>query len=74
MRFAVQLREKIDPTTGKLKIIVTKFIEDWILPRLQSFVKFRIPTTKLKADASRAWPESQKDLEIKAMKLEKKKL
>ena len=74
LRFAVILREKIDPKTGKLKVIVTKFIEDWILPRLQSFVKFRIPTTKLKADASRSWPESNKDLEIKAMKLEKQKL
>ena len=53
LRFAVILREKIDPKT---------------------FVKFRIPTTKLKADASRSWPESNKDLEIKAMKLEKQKL
>jgi hypothetical protein len=34
LTFAVTLREKIDPKTGKLKVIVTKFIEDWILPRL----------------------------------------
>ena len=65
LAFACNLREQIDPKTGKLKVVLTKFIEDWILPRLQSFVKFKIPTSKLKADAARAWPESQKDLDIK---------
>ena len=73
LAFACQLREKIDPKTGKLKVVLTKFIEDWILPRLQSFVKFKIPTSKLKADASRAWPESQKDLDIKVIKQEQQK-
>lgn len=34
LAFAVLLREKIDPKTGKLKVVLTKFIEDWILPRL----------------------------------------
>lgn len=53
LTFAVLLREKIDPKTGKLKVVLTKFIEDWILPRLQSFVKFKIPTSKMKADAAR---------------------
>jgi hypothetical protein len=74
LAFAVLLREKIDPKTGKLKVVLTKFIEDWILPRLQSFVKFKIPTSKMKADAARNWPESHKDLEIKAIQLERYKL
>ena len=34
------LRDKIDPTTGKMKVVLTKFIEEWLLRRLQSFVKF----------------------------------
>ena len=50
-----------------MKVVLTKFIEDWILPRLSSFVKFKIPTSKLKADAARSWPESHKDLEIKTI-------
>lgn len=34
LTLAILLREKIDPKTGKLKVVLTKFIEDWILPRL----------------------------------------
>lgn len=70
---ANRFRETVDPTTGKFKVILTKFIEDWLLRRLQSFVKFSIPTEKEKADASRQWPESEKDVEIKALLVLKKK-
>ena len=73
LALAVKLREQIDPKTGKLKVVLTKFIEDWLLRRLNSFVKFNIPTVKAKADAARQWPESQKDLEIKALTMDKVK-
>jgi hypothetical protein len=73
LAFAVKLREQIDPKTGKLKVVLTKFIEEWVLPRLQSFVKFKIPTSKHKQDAARSWPESEKDLEMKALLAEKTK-
>lgn len=62
LTLAVKLREKIDPTTGKLKVVLTKFIEDWILRRLSSFVKFNIPSKKQVSGAARQWPESEKDV------------
>ena len=64
------LRDKIDPTTGKMKVVLTKFIEEWLLRRLQSFVKFQIPTKATQSDATRRWPESVKDAEIRAGKEE----
>ena len=73
LALAVKLREQVDPKTGKLKVVLTKFIEDWLLRRLSSFVKFNIPTSKAKADAARQWPESAKDLEIKALTLDQRK-
>jgi hypothetical protein len=74
LAFAIMLREQVDPKTGKLKVVLTKFIDDWLLRRLQSFVKFQIPTKKVKADASRTWPESSKELEIKTLRLEKERI
>jgi len=65
LAFAVRLREQIDPKTGKLKVVLTKFIEEWVLPRLQSFVKFKIPTSKHKQDAVRTWPVSDKEEQMK---------
>ena len=41
------LRQQVDPTTGKLRVVLTKFIEEWLLRRLNSFVKFKIPTRKV---------------------------
>lgn len=67
---ATKLREQIDPKTGKLRVVLSKFIEEWLLRRLQSFVKFQIPTTKAQTDAARAWPESTTDAEIRASKAE----
>lgn len=46
LALANRLREQIDPKTGKLRVVLTKFIEEWLLRRLQSFVKFQIPTRK----------------------------
>lgn len=40
---ARKLKDKIDPKTGKLSVVLKKFIEDWLLRRLTSFVKFKIP-------------------------------
>ena len=34
LALAVKLRESVDPKTGKLKVVLTKFIEDWLLKRL----------------------------------------
>ena len=64
------LRQQVDPTTGKLRVVLTKFIEEWLLRRLNSFVKFKIPTRKVQADASRKWPESATDAEIRASRAE----
>lgn len=53
--------------------MLTTFIEDWLLRRLSSFVKFSIPTNKSKADASRQWPESKIDQEIAHLTADSKK-
>jgi len=74
LALAVKLREAVDPKTGKLKVVLTKFIEDWLLRRLSSFLKFQIPAVAAKADAAREWPESNKDTEILALKREKERI
>ena len=70
LALANKLRQQIDPTTGKLRVVLTKFIEEWLLRRLQSFVKFQIPTRKTQTDATRQWPESTTDAEIRASRAE----
>lgn len=70
LALASKLRQQVDPTTGKLRVVLTKFIEEWLLRRLQSFVKFQIPTRKVQADAARKWPESATDAEIRASREE----
>ena len=40
VEIAIRLKDKVDPTTGKKTVIVQKFVEDWFLRRLNSFVKF----------------------------------
>ena len=67
---ASHLRQQVDPTTGKLRVVLTKFIEEWLLRRLQSFVKFQIPTRKAQTDAARQWPQSTTDAEIRASRVE----
>ena len=71
LALAVKLREQVDPKTGKLKVVLTTFIEDWLMRRLSSFVKFQIPTNKAKSATVRKWPESQRDLDIKALTKDK---
>ena len=70
LSLASKLRQQVDPTTGKLRVVLTKFIEEWLLRRLSSFVKFAIPTKKSTADAARKWPESTTDAEIRASRAE----
>ena len=70
LHMASHLRQQVDPTTGKLRVVLTKFIEEWLLRRLQSFVKFQIPTRKAQTDAARQWPESATDAEIRASRVE----
>lgn len=56
---ARKLKDKIDPKTGKMTVVLKKFIEDWLLRRLTSFVKFNIPAAPVRGkEASRSWPES----------------
>jgi hypothetical protein len=74
LAFAVRLRDAIDPKTGKLKVVLSKFMDEWILPRMMSFVKFSIPTSAAKTPLPRTWPESAKEQEIKAILTEKAKL
>jgi hypothetical protein len=63
---ARKLKDKVDPKTGKLSVVLKKFIEDWLLRRLTSFVKFKIPAWPVRGkEATRIWPESQKDVIIR---------
>lgn len=63
---ASKLREKVDPKTGKMMVVLRKFVEDWFLRRLQSFVKFAIPAVAPQGkEAQRNWPESEKDAVIR---------
>lgn len=39
---ALKLREFIDPKTGKIKVVLTKFIEDILLRNLNPYLKFNI--------------------------------
>jgi len=70
LSLANKLRQQVDPTTGKLRVVLTKFIEEWLMRRLSSFIKFSIPTRKTQADAPRKWPESTTDAEIRASRAE----
>jgi len=70
LALATKLRQEIDPTTGKLRVVLTKFIEEWLLRRLHSFVKFAIPTRKAQVNATRQWPESATDAEIRVRRAE----
>ena len=59
---ACRLREKIDPKTGKLILILRKFVEDWLLKRLNAIIRFKIPAYSIAGkEATRTWPESEKD-------------
>lgn len=55
---ALKLREFIDPKTGKIKVVLTKFIEDFILKNLNPYIKFNIQPGKGGSGAARVWPES----------------
>lgn len=70
---ALKLRDFIDPKTGKIKVILTKFIEDHVLKKLNPYLKFNIQAGKGGSSAARVWPESQKDKEIKVMMAEKRR-
>ena len=70
---ALKLRDFIDPKTGKIKVVLTKFIEDFVFKNLNPYLKFNIQPGKSGAGAARVWPESEKDREIK-IKMEEKRL
>jgi hypothetical protein len=45
-----------------MTVVLKKFIEEWLLRRLTSFVKFKIPANSVKGkEASRTGPQSEKD-------------
>ena len=37
---AKKLKDLVEPKTGKMTVVLKKFIEEWLLRRLTSFVKF----------------------------------
>lgn len=39
------LRDIIDPKTGKSRVLVTKFIEDILLKRMNPYIKFDLGNT-----------------------------
>ena len=69
---AMKLRDIVDPKTGKSRVILTKFIEDFILKKINPYIKFNIQPGKGSQGAQRVWPESAKDKEIK-VKMEEKR-
>lgn len=62
LELTIRLRDAVDPKTGKIRIVLTKFFDDWLLKRLQPYIKFSIPTTKAVNSNKRQWPESEKDV------------
>jgi hypothetical protein len=40
------LKDIIDPKTGKSRVVLTKFIEDFILAKLNPYIKFNIKPGK----------------------------
>ncbi len=63
---ARKLKDQIEPKTGKMTVVLRKFIEEWLLRRLTSFVKFNISPVPIRGkEASRTWPESHKDVIIR---------
>lgn len=63
---ARKLKDQIEPKTGKMTVVLKKFIEEWLLRRLTSFVKFNISPVPIRGkEASRTWPESKKDVIIR---------
>ena len=71
---ALKLRDFIDPKTGKIKVVLTKFIEEFIIKKLQPYLKFNINPGKGGTGAKRVWPESYKDREIHLKMEEKRRL
>jgi hypothetical protein len=60
------LKDKIEPKTGKMTVVLEKLIEDWLLRRLLAFVKFEIPAMPARGkEAARSWPESDKEVTIR---------
>ena len=63
---ARKLKDQIEPKTGKMTVVLRKFIEEWLLRRLTSFVKFKISPVPIRGkEASRTWPESHKEMIIR---------
>ncbi len=53
-----------------MTVVLRKFIEEWLLRRLTSFVKFKIAPSPVRGkEASRVWPASEKDIIIKEKQL-----
>ena len=69
----MKIRDHIDNKTGKSRVILTKFIEDYLFARLNPYLKFNIQSGKGSSAVSRVWPESAKDVEIKVKTQEKRK-
>jgi hypothetical protein len=42
MDLAMKLRDIVDPKTGKSRVIISKFIEEFILKKLNPYIKFNI--------------------------------
>lgn len=70
---ARKLKDQVEPKTGKMTVVLKKFIEEWLLRRLTSFVKFKIPANPVKGkEAARTWPLSEKDAIIEEKKAQLK--
>lgn len=70
---ARKLKHQIDPKTGKITVVLRKFIEEWLLTRLTSYVRFKIPIQPAKGkEATRVWPESDKDVVIREKRAQMK--
>lgn len=73
----MKMKEHVDAAPGKLKSLVKKFLDEMFLKRLTPYIKFnKAQTESVAATANigvRSWPQSEKDVAIKAVMDERKK-
>ena len=71
---AIILKDQVDHSVGKLKSLITKFLDEHFLKRLNPYIRFNVDKEPEAAtNATRTWPESEKDATIKVIMEEKAK-
>jgi len=69
---ALKLKDIVDSRTTKKRVLLRKFLEEFIFKKLNPYLKYNIQSGKA-SNAARVWPESIKDKDIKEKIAEKKR-